>query len=94
MATKKENEQTFAGLFSEGQETPESIIAKVMWGQDRITHHGKTRRITKQMVAAAQALLPYRLPRLNAIDAQVRHVEMTQEQFLALAEEGGGDNQE
>lgn len=83
MATKKENEQTFAGMFSDGKETPESIIAKVMWGQETIVHLGKQQRITQKMANAAMALLPYRLPRLNSIDASVKHVEMTHEDWLA-----------
>lgn len=94
MASKKEmderkaNEQTFAGLFKDGAETPESIVAKVMWGQTTITHHGKQRRITKEMQNAAMALLPYRLPRLNAVDAVTRNVEMTQDEWVkSLAEE-------
>lgn len=97
MASKKEidqrkaNEQTFAGLFKDGAETPESIVAKVMWGQTTITHCGKRRRITKEMQNAAMALLPYRLPRLNAVDAVTRTVEMTQDEWVkSLAEEDEG----
>lgn len=88
MASKKEleerkaNEQTFSGLFRDGAETPESIITKIMWGQQTITHAGKRKRITKEMQRAAEALLPYRLPRLNAIDAQVKNVEMTHEEWI------------
>lgn len=80
---RKQNEITFSGLFRNGEETPESIVAKVMWGQTTIQHHGKQRRITKEMQNAAMALLPYRLPRLNSVDAQVKHVEMTHEDWLA-----------
>ena len=89
MATKKENEQTFAGIFSDGKETPESIMAKVMWGQDTIMHLGKQQRITQKMVNAAMALLPYRLPRLNSVDATVKHVEVTHEEWLASMDDGG-----
>lgn len=97
MATKKEieqrrtNEQTFSGLFRDGAETPESIVTKVMWGQTTITHNGKQRKISKEMQAAALALLPYRLPRLNSIDAQVQTVDMTHEEWLASMEGEGGD---
>lgn len=88
MEERKANEQTFAGLFKDGAETPESIVAKVMWGQTTIMHLGKQRRITKEMQNAAMALLPYRLPRLNAIDAVQRTVEMTQDEWVkSLAEE-------
>lgn len=97
MASKKEleerkaNELTFSGLFRNGEETPESIVAKIMWGQTTIMHHGKQRKISKQMQAAAMALLPYRLPRLNSVDAQVKHVEMTHEDWLAEIEGGNAD---
>lgn len=96
MASKREreerehNEQSFNQLFRNGEETPESIVTKVMWGQEYIQHRGKERRITKTMTNAAFALLPYRLPRLNSIDAQVKHVEMTHEDWLKTIE-GGTD---
>lgn len=32
---------------------------------------------------AAKALLPYEKPRLNAVDATVRNVEMTHEEWIA-----------
>ena len=88
MASKKEleqrkaNEQTFAGLFRDGAETPESIVTKVMWGQTTIMHLGKRRKISKTMQDAAMALLPYRLPRLNSIDANVKNVDMTHEEWI------------
>lgn len=92
---RKQNEQTFAGLFKDGVETPESLMVKVMHGQQTIQHKGKRRRITKEMKTAAALLLPYRLPRLNAIDAVQRHVEMTHEEWLKEIEaegEGNGDD--
>jgi len=98
MASKKEieerktNEQTFSGLFRNGEETPESIIAKVMWGQTTITHNGKQRKLSKEMVAAATALLPYRLPRLNSVDAQVKHVELSHEDWLREIEDAGSED--
>lgn len=88
MATKKEieerktNEQTFSSLFRDGEETPESMVTKIMWGSETIRHRGKQRRITRQMKDAAFALLPYRLPRLNSVDAQVKHIEMTHEDWI------------
>lgn len=97
MASKKEiedrrtNEQTFSGLFRDGAETPESIVTKMMWGQETIIHRGKQRRITKQMRDAAMALLPYRLPRLNSVDAQVKHVEMTHEDWINEMDGKPGD---
>lgn len=93
MASKKEreerdaNEKTFHGLFRNGEETPESIVSKVMWGQETIMHRGKQQRITKAMVGAAFALLPYRLPRLNSVDAQVKNVSMTQEEWIRMIDD-------
>lgn len=86
---KEENEQTFAAMFRDGEETPESVIVKVMRGQKSIMRRGKQQRITKEMVRAAEVLLPYRLPRLNSIDAQVKNVDMTHEEWLRIIEEGG-----
>ena len=83
---RKQAEQTFSESLSVG-ETPESILIKVMRGQDRIQSNGKRVRITKDMIAAAQTLLPYRLPRLNSIDAQVTNVQMTHEEWLKQLDE-------
>ena len=83
---KEENEQTFAAMFRDGEETPESVMVKVMRGQKSIMHRGKQQRITKEMVRAAEVLLPYRLPRLNSIDAQVKNVDMTHEEWLKIIE--------
>ena len=83
---KEENEQTFAAMFRDGEETPESVMVKVMRGQKSIMRRGKQQRITKEMVRAAEVLLPYRLPRLNSIDAQVKNVDMTHEEWLKIIE--------
>ena len=80
---RKANEITFNSLFTDGSETPESIMVRVMHGQTTIMHNGKRRRITKQMQQAASMLLPYRLPRLNAVDAVTRNVDMTHEEWIA-----------
>ena len=82
---KEENEQTFAAMFRDGEETPESVMVKVMRGQKSIMRRGKQQRITKEMVRAAEVLLPYRLPRLNSIDAQVKNVDMTHEEWKISA---------
>lgn len=79
---RKAAEQTFHSLFADGVETPESIMVRVMHGQTTIMHKGKQRRITKEMQNAASMLLPYRLPRLNSIDAVQRNVEMTHEDWI------------
>lgn len=91
IAERKEAEKTFHTLFKDGAETPESIMVKVMHGQTTIMHNGKRKRITKEMQNAASMLLPYRLPRLNAIDAVQRTIEMTHEEWLEMIDEEGGD---
>jgi hypothetical protein len=89
--SKKEAEQSFHEALQDG-ETPEGLIIKVMRGDTKLGN----RKITALMVQAARDLLPYRLPKLNAIDAQVKNVELTHEQWLAQlededqADDGGG----
>lgn len=85
---RRANEQTFHGLFSDGSETPESIMVQVMNGKTHICQKGHKRRITNTMIDAAKCLLPYRLPRLNAIDAVNRNVEMTHEEWVRMMDEG------
>lgn len=84
-------EQTFHALFLHEPETPESLLVKVMNGQTTITKRGKQMRITKEMQKAAELLLPYRLPRLNSIDAVNRNVEMTTEEWIKSLDEGNAE---
>jgi hypothetical protein len=93
IAERKEAEKTFHTLFKDGAETPESIMVKVMHGQTTIMHNGKRKRITKEMQNAASMLLPYRLPRLNAIDAVQRNVDMTHEEWLESLDDGAADDE-
>lgn len=88
-ADRKEAEKTFHSLFSDGSETPESMMVRIMHGQTTIMHNGKQRRITKEMQNAASLLLPYRLPRLNSIDAVQRNIEMTHEDWIREIDENG-----
>lgn len=89
---KKEAERSFHEALAEGGETPESLMIKVLRGQDTVqidSESGgrKTKRITKDMIQAARDLLPYRLPKLNAIDAQVKNVDLTHEQWIEQMDE-------
>lgn len=87
MATKKQQaEAAFNELVTEGGDTPEAYVLKVMRGKVKMTKN------TRARYDAALALLPYRLPRLNSIDATNRNVGMTHEQWIAsLDQEGNGE---
>lgn len=79
---KKAAEQTFHELFKTQPETPESLLVKVMLGQKTIVVDGRQRDITREMKDAAALLLPYRLPRLNSIDATTTTVEMSHDEWI------------
>lgn len=68
--------------------TPEELLLLVMRGYRRINDKNAKRRvlITPQMIDAAKALMPYRLPKLNAIDAHVKNVTMTHEEWVNVIE--------
>ena len=53
-----------------------------MRGQEHVDIDGKQYRISNKMLGAAEKLLPYRLPNLNAIDAVQKNVDMTHEEWL------------
>lgn len=72
---------SFAALCDDGV-TPEQLIIAVMRGEEKIEIKGKQTKITKQMILAAQYVMPYRLPKLNSIDAQIKTVSMTQEEWI------------
>ena len=80
--TKKQRQQAFAEAVQEGV-APENFVLDVM--------RGKRKVISKQQQVqynAALALLPYRLPRLNNIDATQKNVDMSHEEFIkAMADE-------
>jgi hypothetical protein len=85
MVTRKQKaEMAFNELVQDGQDTPESYVLKVMRGKVKLTRNSRDR------YAAALALLPYRLPRLNSIDAQTRNVGMTHEQWIKSIEDEDG----
>lgn len=80
--TKKDNAKKFEELMADGV-TPEAFILQVAQGKRNIT--GKRQR---EQYEAAKLLLPYRLPRLNSIDAINKNVDMTQDDFIKkLSEE-------
>lgn len=84
MTRKKENSKKFDELMADGT-TPEAFIAEVMQGKRSL--QGARQR---EQFEAAKVLLPYRLPRLNAVDAVNRNVDLTQEEFInSLMEEDG-----
>lgn len=85
---------TLAGLFKEGAVSPEELMVKVMHGDEKIFVKSKERRITTKMIDAAKTLLPYRLPRLNAIDAEVKTIEIPHEVWVAQMAAGLDDIQE
>ncbi len=79
---KAEAQKQFAELMDDADVTPEKILVAVLAGQQEIKINGKKVKISDQMVQAAKDLVPYRLPRLNSIDADVRNVTETHEQWL------------
>lgn len=79
---RKQLQKKFEELIGDGL-TPEALILEVAQGTRKI----KTKQ-HQQQYAAALALLPYRLPRLNNIDAVNRNVDMSHEDFIkSLSEE-------
>lgn len=70
---------------------PEDIIGAVLQGRSFIQIKGRKTLITDRMLEAAKILMPYRLPRLNSIDAKVKNVTMTQEEWIASLDKEGGE---
>lgn len=87
---KKEAEKGFHALLADGGPTPEAIMIATMRGEDTVNNGkatGRPVKITPKMIEAAEKLLPYRLPRLNSVDAVQRNVEMTHEDWIASLDE-------
>ena len=96
-ATREEAAATFTALCNNG-ETPEAVVLRVMRGAPSIPlPDDDTARanavVTDRQYEAAKALLPYRLPRLNAIDATNKNVDLTHEQWLAEMERDHAGNE-
>lgn len=92
--TRQKAEKDLHRILQEGGVTPEELLVKVMYGQETVTVNGKTKKITATMIAVARDFLPYRLPKLNSIDAQIKNVNMTTEEWLKAMDEEesqGGD---
>lgn len=82
MVTKKQKAAiTFNSLIDDGGDTPEAFVLKVMRNKIKLT------KLNRQRYEAACVLLPYRLPRLNSIDATNRNVDMTHEDWIKSLEE-------
>lgn len=90
---KKEREKRFHEAISDGGLTPEGVILSVMRGEKHKV--GKTEEeFSERQYQAAKDLLPYRLPRLNSIDAVQQVVGLTHEEFLKLCDEYETDQPE
>lgn len=81
---RKFNQIKFEAAMAEGI-SPEVFVLQVAQGKRAI----KTKK-DKEMYEAAKLLLPYRLPRLNNIDAVNKNVDMTHEDFIKQQMEDGG----
>jgi hypothetical protein len=85
MVTKKQQAQAdFNTLVTDGGDTPEAFVLKVM----RTRGTKAMSKGMRQRFEAACVLLPYRLPRLNSIDATNRNVGMTHEEWIKSLEVG------
>ncbi len=80
---KKFNQIKFEAAIGDGI-SPEVFVLQVAQGK-RILKSAKDERAYQ----AALALLPYRLPRLNSIDAVNKNVDMTHEDFIKQQMEDG-----
>lgn len=98
---KKAAESGFHTVLADGGPTPESIMIAVMRDQETVyvptfkegrDVGGRPHKITQKMIDAAEKLLPYRLPKLNAVDQVNRNVEMTHEDWInSIADEDDDD---
>lgn len=86
-AKKKEAMESFAELFdgSDDKPTPEKIVVDVMHGKGDNT-------ITERQFEAAKVLLPYRLPKLNNVEAHVATEAMTAEEWINTIDEMDEDD--
>lgn len=91
---KQEAEKAFHEAITDGEIAPESLILAVMRGQATyLNSAGEKVEITDRMYQAAKDLIPYRLPRLNSIDATTKNVGMTHEEWIREMEGEGDDGQ-
>lgn len=86
MTRKKANQRKFEEMMEDGI-TPEALIAEVMQGKRKLAGARQ-----KEQYEAAKVLLPYRMPKLNNVDAINRNVDMSHEDFIkSLDDEGDGE---
>lgn len=79
---RKQAAKKFEEMIADGM-TPEAFILEVAQGKREI----KTKK-HREMYEAAKLLLPYRMPKLNNIDAVNKNVDMSHEEFIkTLTEE-------
>lgn len=88
MADKRASKNLDA-KFPEGL-GPADILAQVMLGTESIMHRGKQVKISQKMIDAAKDLMPYYMPKLAQIEAQIATVELTHEEWIASID-GGSD---
>lgn len=79
--SKKAAQAKFEVLIADGL-TPEAFILEVAQGKRKI----KTKD-QREQYEAAKVLLPYRLPKLNNIDAVNKNVDMSHEDFIKQLQE-------
>lgn len=75
--TKKAAQDNFNSLCGDGK-SPEEIILAVMRGDTKIT---------ERQQAAANALLRFRLPALQSVEAHVARTEMSHEEWIESLED-------
>lgn len=80
---RKQAQIKFEQAIADGL-SPEVFILEVAQGKREL----KTKK-SKEMYEAAKILLPYRLPRLNNIDAVNKNVDMSHEDFIKQLQEEG-----
>lgn len=79
---KRVASQNFNELLMDGGETPYGLLTKVMRSKDA------AKKVTATQLQAARDLLPYSLPRLQAIEAVAPGTIMGHEEALDALDEG------
>ena len=86
---KRKASQSFSDLLMDGKETPYGLLTKVMRDKEA------AKKVTPAQLQAARDLLPYALPRLQAIEAVPQGTIMGHEDALDALDddttEGDGD---
>lgn len=86
---KEQAAEKFSQMFDGADKpSPEQVIVDVMHG----TIREGSNEYTAQQIEAAKTLLPYRLPKLNNIEAHVATEEMSHEEWVASLDTGDDDD--